>query len=99
MIFCIPCSYQVGSQISIKTVEFGSPFIENTTEPGYLLLHDGVHHISKNWTILKEPIGEWGGNNFTAEGILEHLNVTKDTSDYLWYIMRYSAVKLFHILS
>ncbi|KAJ8634269.1 hypothetical protein MRB53_027605 [Persea americana] len=79
---------KVASQISVKTVEFSSPFIENTTEPGYLLLHDGVHHISKNWMILKEPIGEWGGNNFTAEGILEHLNVTKDTSDYLWYIMR-----------
>lgn len=83
----------------MKTVEYGSPRSENTTEPGYLLLHDGVSGISKNWMTLKEPIGEWGGNNFTAEGILEHLNVTKDTSDYLWYILRYSTLKPIHVLS
>ncbi|KAG0489399.1 hypothetical protein HPP92_008210 [Vanilla planifolia] len=35
-----------------------------------------------------EPIGIWNENSFTSEQILEHLNVTKDASDYLWYITR-----------
>lgn len=38
---------------------------------------------------VKEPINLWSENNFTIQGILEHLNVTKDSSDYLWYITRY----------
>lgn len=45
-------------------------------------------YLSKLWTSFKEPVGQWDGLNFSADGILEHLNVTKDTSDYLWYILR-----------
>lgn len=46
-------------------------------------------YVSQSWVSFKEPIGVWDGNSFTAEGILEHLNVTKDISDYLWYVTRY----------
>ncbi|XP_062086724.1 beta-galactosidase 9-like isoform X2 [Humulus lupulus] len=35
---------------------------------------------------VKEPNGVWSDDIFTVHGILEHLNVTKDYSDYLWYI-------------
>ncbi|XP_077228224.1 beta galactosidase 9 isoform X2 [Tasmannia lanceolata] len=77
---------KVGAQISIKTVGYGSQF-SNVTEAGNLVLHESSY-ISKTWMTFKEPIGAWGDNNFTAQGILEHLNVTKDTSDYLWYIIR-----------
>ncbi|KAI7981672.1 Beta-galactosidase 15 [Camellia lanceoleosa] len=44
-----------------------------------------VTYISKTWLTVKEPIGAWGEDKFTVQGILEHLNVTKDRSDYLWY--------------
>ncbi|PHT97818.1 Beta-galactosidase 9 [Capsicum chinense] len=37
---------------------------------------------------LKEPLGVYGDKTFTSKGILEHLNVTKDQSDYLWYLTR-----------
>nr|XP_029122288.1 beta-galactosidase 15 isoform X2 [Elaeis guineensis] len=79
---------KVGSQVSIKTVESGSPSYSNITGPGELLLHNEGFFISNTWMTLKESIGAWGDNSFTAYGILEHLNVTKDTSDYLWYITR-----------
>ncbi|KAB1213622.1 Beta-galactosidase 9 [Morella rubra] len=45
-------------------------------------------YISKSWMTIKEPIGIWSENSFTVQGILEHLNVTKDRSDYLWYTTR-----------
>lgn len=79
---------KVGAQISIKTVESGSPSRSNEAEPGELLLQNGGFFISNTWMTLKESIGAWEDNSFTAYGILEHLNVTKDTSDYLWYITR-----------
>lgn len=28
------------------------------------------------------------GSTFTASGLLEQVNVTRDASDYLWYITR-----------
>jgi len=37
---------------------------------------------------IKEQINIWSNSSFTAEGIWEHLNVTKDQSDYLWYSTR-----------
>lgn len=79
---------KVGAQISIKTVESGSPSRSNEAEPGELLLQNEGFFISNTWMTLKESIGAWEDNSFTAYGILEHLNVTKDTSDYLWYITR-----------
>ncbi|XP_072963925.1 beta-galactosidase 15 isoform X2 [Typha angustifolia] len=76
---------KVGAQVSIKTVESGSPSFSNASEPGHLLLHEKKFHLN-TWLTLREPVGTWADNSFTAQGILEHLNVTKDTSDYLWYI-------------
>lgn len=48
--------------------------------------------ISKKWMTVKEVISVWSGNNFTSQGILEHLNVTNDQSDYLWYFTRYNII-------
>ena len=41
---------------------------------------------------MEEPTGIWSENNFTVPGILEHLNVTKDHSDYLWHLTRYISI-------
>lgn len=84
---------KVGSQVSIKTMEVDSNGFFNTTGPGHLLLQDEKFHVSKDWMAFKEPIGTWVENSFTARGILEHLNVTKDTSDYLWYITRINVTE------
>lgn len=79
---------QVGAQTSIKTTEFSLPFSRNVSVLQQLLSQDKVSAISGTWLTVKEPIGAWGEDNFTARGMLEHLNVTKDRSDYLWYMTR-----------
>ncbi|XP_038689515.1 beta-galactosidase 6-like isoform X2 [Tripterygium wilfordii] len=37
------------------------------------------------WSWYKEGVGIWGNNSFTKPGLVEQINTTKDTSDYLWY--------------
>ncbi|OVA13906.1 D-galactoside/L-rhamnose binding SUEL lectin domain [Macleaya cordata] len=32
-------------------------------------------------------VGVWGENSFTSSSLLEQINTTRDTSDFLWYIM------------
>ncbi|XP_062204504.1 beta-galactosidase 15 isoform X1 [Phragmites australis] len=74
----------VGTQTSVFTVESGSPSYSSRHKPSVLTLVGGIPYLSSTWWTSKEPIGTWG-NSFAAQGILEHLNVTKDISDYLWY--------------
>lgn len=56
------------------------------------MFQEEVTYIANDWMTLKEPIGLWSNNNFTSRSIMEHLNVTKDKSDYLWYTTRYGTV-------
>ncbi|CAL5416749.1 unnamed protein product [Camellia sinensis] len=79
---------KVGAQTSIKTTEFSSLLSTNVSVLRQLPSQVEVTYISKTWLTVKEPIGAWGEDNFTVQGILEHLNVTKDRSDYLWYMTR-----------
>ncbi|KAM7486074.1 hypothetical protein LguiA_002083 [Lonicera macranthoides] len=79
---------KVGAQTSIKTAELDFPTFAIVSAPQQLIIRNKVSSISKSWMTYKEPIGKWGKDNFTVQGILEHLNVTKDRSDYLWYITR-----------
>ncbi|GMY37244.1 beta-galactosidase 8-like [Fagus crenata] len=37
------------------------------------------------WSWYKEKVGIWSNNSFVESGLLEQINTTKDTSDYLWY--------------
>lgn len=38
-----------------------------------------------SWSWYMEKPGVWGNNSFTESRLLEQINTTKDTSDYLWY--------------
>lgn len=41
------------------------------------------------WEKYDEEVASMEDNSlFTTTGLLEQLNVTRDTSDYLWYITR-----------
>nr|AYP70305.1 beta-galactosidase 2 [Actinidia deliciosa] len=40
---------------------------------------------SATWSWYKEKVGIWGNNSFTTSKLLEQINTTKDTSDFLWY--------------
>ncbi|KAL9162131.1 hypothetical protein ABFS82_07G069100 [Erythranthe guttata] len=78
---------KIGAQTSVKTVGLDAASYLNPA-PLKLMAPYEVDYISKNWNHFKEPIGVWSDSNFTYQGILEHLNVTKDQSDYLWYTTR-----------
>jgi hypothetical protein len=42
-----------------------------------------------SWQTYDEDLSSLDeSSRITAVGLLEHLNVTRDTSDYLWYITR-----------
>ncbi|XP_057482890.1 beta-galactosidase 9 isoform X2 [Actinidia eriantha] len=79
---------KVGAQTSIKTTELSLPLSTNVSVLQQLPSQDEVSPLSETWVTVKEPIGAWGDDNFTVQGILQHLNVTKDISDYLWYMTR-----------
>ncbi|GLT61015.1 hypothetical protein SLA2020_337510 [Shorea laevis] len=77
---------KVGAQTSIKVLDF--PFSQMISMPQDMMTSREVSPVSKSWMTVDEPIGIWSNNSFTVQGISEHLNVTKDNSDYLWYITR-----------
>ncbi|XP_072964754.1 beta-galactosidase 3 [Typha angustifolia] len=37
------------------------------------------------WSIFVEKAGIWGEPDFVKDGFVDHINTTKDSSDYLWY--------------
>ncbi|XP_019417218.1 PREDICTED: beta-galactosidase 10 isoform X2 [Lupinus angustifolius] len=36
------------------------------------------------WDVFKENAGIWGQADFVKNGFVDHINTTKDTTDYLW---------------
>ncbi|KAA8515324.1 hypothetical protein F0562_018445 [Nyssa sinensis] len=40
---------------------------------------------SSRWSWYIEKVGIWSNNSFTESRLLEQINTTKDTSDFLWY--------------
>lgn len=40
------------------------------------------------WEIFVEKAGIWGEADFVKNGFVDHINTTKDTTDYLWYTTR-----------
>ncbi|XP_022638745.1 beta-galactosidase 9 isoform X1 [Vigna radiata var. radiata] len=82
---------KVRAQTSVKLVEFDLPTVSNIFPAQQSRDHNGIYYISKSWMTTKEPLNIWSKSSFTVEGIWEHLNVTKDQSDYLWYSTRISV--------
>ncbi|KAM0869002.1 hypothetical protein ACQ4PT_040960 [Festuca glaucescens] len=37
------------------------------------------------WSIFTETIGIWDKKDFVQNGFVDHINTTKDSTDYLWY--------------
>ncbi|KAK2973788.1 hypothetical protein RJ640_008193, partial [Escallonia rubra] len=40
------------------------------------------------WGVFVEKAGIWGKADFVKNGFVDHINTTKDTTDYLWYTTR-----------
>ncbi|KAF3772484.1 hypothetical protein EJ110_NYTH57783 [Nymphaea thermarum] len=76
---------KVQSQTSLKLLDRLSSRFSTMTNFSF---KSTASWISESWQAFDEPIGVWSPENFTMHGVLEHLNITKDSSDYLWYITR-----------
>ncbi|KAL2333822.1 hypothetical protein Fmac_015035 [Flemingia macrophylla] len=79
---------KVRAQTSVKLVDSDLPTASNIFIAQQLRHRSGISYFSKSWMTTKEPLKIWSKSSFTVEGIWEHLNVTKDQSDYLWYSTR-----------
>lgn len=44
------------------------------------------------WKVFVEKAGIWGAADFVKNGFVDHINTTKDTTDYLWYTTRFVFV-------
>jgi hypothetical protein len=51
-------------------------------------ISDGAMGSGLKWQASGEPVGIRGAGTTTSNSLLEQLNLTKDTSDYLWYSTR-----------
>ncbi|XP_010547680.1 PREDICTED: beta-galactosidase 6-like isoform X2 [Tarenaya hassleriana] len=43
------------------------------------------------WTTVTESVPRFSDTSFRANALLEHTNMTKDTTDYLWYTTRFDS--------
>lgn len=43
---------------------------------------------TSNWDFFVEKIGVWHTADLKKTGFVDHINTTKDTTDYLWYTTR-----------
>ncbi|KAL2243811.1 UNVERIFIED_CONTAM: Beta-galactosidase 3 [Sesamum indicum] len=68
---------KVGSQTSVVEM-IPIDLLPSTTSPSKDL--KGLQ-----WNVFKEKAGIWGDADFTKNGLVDHINTTKDTTDYLWY--------------
>lgn len=52
------------------------------------------------WQVYMEKVGLWDKPDFVLFGLEDHINITKDTTDYLWYATRseYLAIVIFFLL-
>jgi hypothetical protein len=44
------------------------------------------------WDVWKENPGIWGKADFVINGFVDHINTTKDTTDYLWHTTRFVSL-------
>jgi len=45
----------------------------------------------ERWNIFRERTGIWGKNDFVRNVFVDHINTTKDSTDYLWYTTSFSV--------
>lgn len=51
-----------------------------------MIPHNGLKAVK--WEVFVEKPGIWGQADFTKNSLEDHINTTKDTTDYLWYTTR-----------
>ncbi|GLJ11179.1 hypothetical protein SUGI_0145700 [Cryptomeria japonica] len=69
-----------------KNVVFNTAKVTTLTTSAQLEFVESTNGtVGPTWKWYKEPIGIWGPNAFTKNGLVDQINMTGDSSDYLWY--------------
>ncbi|XP_047978303.1 beta-galactosidase 10 [Salvia hispanica] len=68
---------KVGSQTSVVEM------IPTDLQPSATTPHKDFK--GPQWDVFRERAGIWDAADFTKNGLVDHINTTKDTTDYLWY--------------
>ncbi|KAK9167474.1 hypothetical protein Scep_002665 [Stephania cephalantha] len=67
-------------------VGFQTSVVEMVPEDLRSSSHIGLKGLQ--WDMFVEKAGIWGTADFSANGLVDHINSTRDTTDYLWYTTR-----------
>ncbi|XP_021900324.1 beta-galactosidase 10 [Carica papaya] len=57
--------------------------VPENLQPSMASLDQGLERLQ--WQVFKENAGIWEVADFVKKGLVDHINTTKDTTDYLWY--------------
>ncbi|KAL5982776.1 Beta-galactosidase 10 [Asimina triloba] len=66
-----------------KNVAFNTAKVGSQTSTIEMVPDNGLKNVQ--WEIFVEKAGIWGEADFVKNGFVDHINTTKDTTDYLWY--------------
>lgn len=75
---------QVRSQISVVDM------VAENLKTSEMSPQNGSRGIQ--WETFMEKAGVWGKADFVTNGFVDHINTTKDSTDYLWYTTRLDLV-------
>ncbi|KAH9321651.1 hypothetical protein KI387_016290, partial [Taxus chinensis] len=73
------------AKISSQTTSVQMQLANSTFVGSGAMKISNVETLGPEWSWLKEPIGIWGRDAFSKHGLVEQINTTGDSSDYLWY--------------
>uniref|UniRef100_A0A1D1YEB4 Beta-galactosidase n=2 Tax=Anthurium amnicola TaxID=1678845 RepID=A0A1D1YEB4_9ARAE len=73
-------SAQINSQLMNMETRYLKPQIQASNEAT-----NSPRIFQSDWSWTDEPVGISKGSAFKREGLLEQINTTADSSDYLWY--------------
>ncbi|PIN09370.1 Beta-galactosidase [Handroanthus impetiginosus] len=68
---------KVGSQTSVVEM------VPTDLQPSTTALNKDLNGLQ--WNVFKEKAGIWAAADLTKNSLVDHINTTKDTTDYLWY--------------
>ncbi|KAK2659455.1 hypothetical protein Ddye_005988 [Dipteronia dyeriana] len=71
-----------------KTVAFNTYKVSTQYNTRTMTLSQSFDSV-EIWEEYREAIPDFGKTSLTAETLLEHWNITKDETDYLWYTFRF----------
>ncbi|RLN05025.1 beta-galactosidase 3 [Panicum miliaceum] len=74
-----------------KNVVFNTAKVQSQTSM-VVMVPESLQALKPDrWSIFRETTGIWGKNDFIQNGFVDHINTTKDTTDYLWYTTSFSV--------